>query len=520
MDGIQLQEQQATVRAPHERLKDWAYLGAMLAVLLAIYLHTIYTRQFWFDELSTLFITCTPTLREMFRAIPTDGNPPLYFLLARACLHLPIKVELALRLPALCAFLGAALCVYRFVRRHADIRYSFLAMSLFTAAGESSRHAYDARAYTLMLFFTGSALCCWRRACQSNRCIALTGLAGSVAGAILTHQYGIIYVLTPVMAGEAVRIWHRRRIDLPMLGAAFVSVPLLLLTYPPTLRAQKLLLDAIRRWPVFWAHPRLSDLTHYADMFPLLIPSLVLFVAPPVLLFYAATRRKDTLRASQIQMPIEDIAAATAAALLLPLMLLVTHLGTNYFRPRYGVGSTIGLAILTAMLLARFQATRLTAVLTVYACIISIVSARGVHIVHLQPDALLVSDSSSEPIVVASALEFSPAWWYANPQLRDRLHYLVDLSYPRQHSDILPEYSLALESAYTPMQMEDYHRFTSTHTHFLLYCYGEQRLEWILQRLAAEGWHLERLRSIPNPRMSDDEGPTYREMYEVTRTTG
>ncbi len=57
-----------------------------------------------------------------------------------------------------------------------------------------------------------------------------------------------------------------------------------------------------------------------------------------------------------------------------------------------------------------------------------------------------------EPIVVASALEFSPMWWYADRQMRPQLHYLADLDYARRlHSDLIPEYSQALERSYPPM---------------------------------------------------------------------
>jgi hypothetical protein len=54
--------------------------GWAMAILFAFFVTGVYAarlRPFWFDELSTLFMVDTPTIREMFRAIPTDGNPPL-----------------------------------------------------------------------------------------------------------------------------------------------------------------------------------------------------------------------------------------------------------------------------------------------------------------------------------------------------------------------------------------------------------------------------------------------------------
>src|SRR5215472_39523 len=92
-------------------------LGLVGAIYFVIAVYSALRRTFWFDELSTLFITSTPTLRTMFHAMPTDGNPPLYFLLARPLLYLPIKTELALRLPSAFAYLFTMFAIYWFVRR-------------------------------------------------------------------------------------------------------------------------------------------------------------------------------------------------------------------------------------------------------------------------------------------------------------------------------------------------------------------------------------------------------------------
>ena len=60
---------------PRERM----YLLAVAVVYLAIAIHSAVLKPFWFDELSTLFVSRVPTLMDVFRAAPVDGNPPLYF---------------------------------------------------------------------------------------------------------------------------------------------------------------------------------------------------------------------------------------------------------------------------------------------------------------------------------------------------------------------------------------------------------------------------------------------------------
>jgi uncharacterized membrane protein len=162
-------------------------------ILFAFFLtgvHAARLRPLWFDELSTLFMAGTPTLREMFRAIPADGNPPLYFLLARLSLHLHLGVELALRLPALLAYLLAALTIYRFVRRDASRIFALLSMSMFLGCS-IHRYAIEARAYSLLMAFTGITICSWQYYRQSGKRRALIGISLGAIGAIFTHQYGV-----------------------------------------------------------------------------------------------------------------------------------------------------------------------------------------------------------------------------------------------------------------------------------------------------------------------------------------
>lgn len=209
--------------------------------------------------------------------------------------------------------------------------------------------------------------------------------------------------------------------------------------------------------------------------------------------------------------------------LILPIMLVATHLGTGYFQVRYGIGSAMGISMLAGLGFARFRwrhAKLLAEGVMFYGLAFGLIDlwlAPTPKTPHPWNDPLLQAGNPQESIVIGSALEFSPIWWYSDSSMRSRLYYLADLPYAGQHSDILPEYSLALERAYTPMQMSDYHKFLKTHSRFLLYCYGEPRLEWVKQRLSESGWHLRLLEVAMRPRGEDDEEQPYRQLYEVTR---
>ncbi len=457
----------------------------------------------------------------MFRAVPTDGNPPLYFVLARLCLMLPIKAELALRLPAILAYFGAAVTVYWFARRDAGRSSAWLAMSAFLGCSISF-YALDARPYPLLLFFTGLALCCWQAYCRSGSRAALCGIALSVAGAVFTHQYGVIYTLLPVFAGEAVRVFRRKRIDPLVLVAGAAGAMTVFLTFPPMLRGQKPLLDAIRSCPAFSARPHFTDLKYYAGILPRFIPALVILGVVLLLLWIASAPKKE-VSATITRIPGEDWAAATAAALLLPVILLATRFGTNYYQPRYAIGSGLGIAMLCGMLFSRFRWRHAVSLAWTAAGYCLATGLIGLWVAAELPgvpswtDPLLRQGSPDEPIVVANATEFSPLWWYSDEKMRARVHYLADPGFTARQGGLVPEYSLTLERAYLPMPLDDYQTWLAGREHFLLYCSGDSGFEWIRQRLVDDAWRLTLLRSVPAVKAPGAKAQRNRELFEVSR---
>ncbi|HTD56514.1 MAG TPA: hypothetical protein VK670_14085, partial [Silvibacterium sp.] len=403
---------------------------------------------------------------------------------------------------------------------------AWLAMSVFLGSS-IAYYAVDARPYPLLLFFTGLALCCWQVYCVSGNRMALAGIALSVAGAIGSHQYGVIYTLFPLFAGEAARTLRRRKLDLAVWIAGAVGSLTVFLTFPPMLRGQKPLLEAIKACQTFAARPHWTDLKLYAAMLPRFIPVLVIFWLVILILWIAlAPKRERSTRPAGI--PVEDWAAAIAATLLLPLILIVARLGTNYFQGRYGIGSGLGIAMLCGMLLSQLRwryAAALGGVAAAYGLIAGLLVLRSAaklpEVLSWTDPVLRVGSSqelrSGEPIVIANATEFSPLWWYSDEQMRARIHYLTDASYTARQSWLVPEYSLLLERAYLPMRLDDYQTWLAGRRHFLLYCSGDPELEWIKHRLADEGWHLTLLQSAPAVKAPGAKVAGNREMYEVSR---
>lgn len=484
-----------------ERMKtgEIVCVSGIIAAFLFAEMHNARLRPLWFDELATLFVASQPTMSGMFHAMLADGNPPLYFLLVRLCLHLSVHTEVAVRLPSMLAFPASALAVFVFVRRITSFRFGLLSMCILLGSLTGTHYAVEARAYALLLMFTALLLCFWQSARKDrNRRWALPGIALCTACAVLTHQYGILYAVLPITTGEIVRWIVRKRLDRAVLMCVGLGSLPIFATYPPMLRAQGLLLSVIRGSATFWARPGWADLGCYQEMWPIVIPILVPILLFAFVLVSAVLPPAKVLPTNSVSVPPEDLAVADVLTMFVPILILLTHFGTNFFVSRYAIGSSLGIA-LTVGILAAYASARWRLISRLVPLIVLYGIASGILILWLaaKPDppidhgaSLFAAAPGSEPIVVASALEFVPSWWYADAVTRSRLHYLSDLQSAKAIPDMIPEYSLFLDRHQTPMQMEAYDSFVQSHRSFLIYSSGMPRLEWLQPRLWKEGWDL------------------------------
>jgi hypothetical protein len=463
-------------------------VAAVILSFITVSVHSARLRPFWYDEMSTFFISSIPGLREMLKGTVTDGNPPLYFLLARLCLKLPIQTELALRIPAIAGCVAAAMCVYRFVRHGTSASLALLSMTCFL--GSMARiYSIEARGYCILLAFAGLVLCCWQARIYGSK-LAPIGIALGVTGAILTHQYGVLYTTLPIFAGEAIATVRRRRLDLSVIGSVLTGSLMLLSTFPPMLRGQRVLLEAIRTAPAFWARPQIGHLALYPKYVPPFVAIVALIVGLFAPLIYA-TGVKPSIALPAKTKP-EEYAAVSTLALFLPIMLLVTHLRSGYFQERYAIGSAMGLAMLIGLVFSHGRLSAFAWPASLYCFTIALLglwhmSKPGFYVPQLDP--ILLSAGHEYQIVVDNPVQFYPAWWYADDNLRQRLHFLLDPPYAKTIDDFVGDYSIALEQPYLPMKIDSYAEFVAIHSRFFLYSHGEH--EWLIGRLAAEGWKIE-----------------------------
>ncbi len=499
-----------------------AHLSAHLLVFLAIVTYFARFGPLWFDEIFTVSISRLPSVQEMFKAMPADGQPPLQYFLTRLSLHVFGMNELAARLPELIAYGFAGLLIYRIVRKHGTAIEALFALDLFLSSIVAFTHAYLARPYGLLTAFTALTFASWQSATsrESNRLLPLSGVAIGIAGAILSHHFGIFHVGLFMTAGETVRIIRRRRLDWPMLAAGASGLSALIVTVPLIIRSHSLLGQAVLRSTDFWARPRLLDLfTGYLSMIgliPLIVASVALCLTPP-------GKPDADAPAPSSAVGCHEWTAAITLSLLLPAILLVSEFATGYFQLKYASGTVVGLSILCGWALPRITPRRahvqykfaLSSGLTVAFFAIWLAALQWARPIWRTPDRAtyisptLLNAPGHLPIVIPSFFDFAPDWWYAPPSLQKRVVYLTDPQYAEKQRDFLGELSLADDHAYLPFHVAPYRGFLSTHHAFLLLRSGQPRLNWIESRLKNSGWNLTVLTKSGKD-----------VLYKVTRTPG
>ena len=463
-------------------------------------------QRFDFDEIFTLYLSQLRGFDDLLRAVPADGNPPLYYLLAGLSQRLFGLTEFATRLPAIVAYIVASFCLYGFVRRRGPALAALFALLAFDTAA-TAVHVINARPYSLLLAFTAIALVSWQRAAEktSSRWLALACMALGIAGAIASHHFGVFHVGIPLALGEAWRLARHRRLDIPLYAAGAAGAAMLLFTVPLMAGTNGALLAHLSSSFEFYGRPRLADLGAYLDMVDWWL--LVAFGMASVLA--ARFFPEPSSMPSPDPIPAHEVAAAAGLVALVPIVLVLAWTVTGYFQGRYAVGASLGIAILLGFAASgRLRPVRGGAV-TVLLCVamfavaplaqeareaVALLRGRYVAPEILEPAGLMhLSPPPGQPIVVASADEYPALWWYSPPERRARLHYLSDLSFGVRQRDPLAELTLVAEQPFVPSKVDDYAAFLSAHRRFFLYCTIKAGVEcdpgtdWIRSRLLAEG---------------------------------
>jgi 4-amino-4-deoxy-L-arabinose transferase-like glycosyltransferase len=443
------------------------------------------SKPFWYDEVITLVIANSPDLSTAWKAaLACDASPPLPHLLTHLCVRWFGAGEISVRIPAIIGFWVFCLCLFRFTLKRVGIYYALAALLLPTVM-ETYYYSVEARAYGLELAFCGLALVAWQAAAErSNRFLALPGLALSIAGALLCHYYAALLYL-PLAGGEAVRLYHNRKIDWGV-WAAFAAGGASILWQISTV------FGVVQRSTSTWALPYHeqavefweSGLQHASSVLVLLLALLALSII-------LSRKRPDA--AASATPPLADYELAAGVLFLaIPVVgvagaFLVTHM----FSTRYVLIALAGFAFLTPMVAAHVSGGRalpgflLTAALGVGFGYLSMETPPSRNPFDNEP--MLREALQQGPVVVTDGQLFLQMWHYAPEPLRSRLVFVADnaaaVKYMGFHTI---DSGLTDLRHWSSVPVVEYRSFASPGREFLVY-QNILRPGWLISKVVDDG---------------------------------
>jgi hypothetical protein len=385
------------------------------------------------------------------------------------------------------------ICLFFFVAKRSNAAFGTVAM-LLPLLTMARTYAVEAKPYGSLMGWTGVALICWRYAKPGNRYHgwALAGLGIALACVTSSHFFGVVVGL-PLLAGEAVRYWERRRVDWALAGVMSLNYwPLVF--FVPILKAGG---------AVHGVHPWQRPLT--LGSIPTSFDLLLAEAAAPIFVcvLIAAAFRMWRPADGAVKVPPDELAAAGALALL-PVAAFpgLRVLGVRVMEEKYLIAMVMGVAILFAWSLCVLAGrsvvlgTVLAGVVLVWGCRDFV---RDLHwaqderfqVVNFAPPAA-VDSLGPVPIVIDSA-RFATLERYAAPAIAERIYYVIDPEARLKYTGTdAPDRSFLLNPGFFGRHVEPVKSFEAGHREFLLY----ERfpgISWMLRKYMDSGARVEML---------------------------
>lgn len=384
--------------------------------------------RMWIDELLTLHVAQLGGLGGAIEAAlkGADGIPPLYSTLASALLPVVGHEALAVRLPSTLGFCVMVLCLVSWCRRQ-GLSGVFAWIAPLLTATATLYYASDGRPYGLVLGAASGALLAWDQAISGRgRWFALPLLAISLSLAVAGHYYAVFFVAA-LGLGELARWYTVKRVDLAMLVAFGVPVLVLTAHYP-------LLAPAAQFQTFFWSPAAWDQLPAFYVSY--LLPSFGrIAILAMVALAVMPREERAAANGPEWNVPSHVWVALAAIALSPVVAVVVSVYVTRAFVDRYLLWATIGFALLLAMLFRRivnghvFAGTAATVVLAFLftgGLLRNAIAEPRLFRGESALQALEQVPPGQEPLVVTDLHVFEELSYYARPQVRARLVYLLD----------------------------------------------------------------------------------------------
>jgi hypothetical protein len=520
--------------------KPWRAVVLILLIYVPAALEASRNHPLWHDELFTYWIAQAPSLGDMWSDLRTlDLNPPLVYLLTRMSFRLLGVSTLATRLPEMIGFLVALLAIFRFVRLRLGALFALFTVGLLLGSNIAPL-SVDARPYTLMLGCLGIVLVGWQKAAgdsrpdprskrpAAGRMVSLGLVFFGVLGMLLSHIFAVL-ALASLLAAELWREYRNRAADWPMLTA--LCLPgLAIATYGPMLRNHG---GAI--YPKAFQPSGEKIFAFYIGSIERELVVLCL-TALAVLILCGVRRLRAGIPNTGPAWFFTAPEWIVIIGLFVSPLVLLFHLMLSHgaFFDRYGAVESFAVAMLTAVLLARWtlrdgQPNQSAALIgSVIVLLISgLWTAIPVELIHHR---LIPTVANSEPhpppcqaceeaaaldpnipLVDASGVAFVEMNQREPPTTLARLFYLTDPSASTQcaHANIFEQMPLLIARFHLAGHSEPYPVFIAQHPHFFVFGSYDYPEDWLLRKLVADHADVRVLGRV-------DDSYQNHELYEVT----
>lgn len=475
-----------------------------LVVFVFSYLFMMWYRAerklFWFDEIFTLYISKLPDFQSVIEALKhgVDFNPPLFYVWVRFTESIFWDYPLGVRMPAIIGVGLLCLCLYRFVRIRTTVIGGIVAC-LFPLVTGALYYAYEARPHGIVAGLAGLALVCWQSAVDPHQAKCriwwLGGMVTALACATLTHGYALV-IFAPLALGEFVRNIIRKQIDYAVWGAFAIASTSMLVPFW-MMHIVKQTLPA-----TFWSPKFMMVVESYQSN--LGYGTLIILFAISLILYkglFAGSLRAEELSLSGLG---KHELAACLGFIAIPFVVYLLSVVTGAPQlARYSLTCVLGFSaligvfvssntvlglgffvMLTTLIASNFLAFKYNTHISEPSSGSVVSTAKWEYNEHFK----IMENSSDQllpiAIFVGSKWDFSPEFYYASSQLRQRLIVLY-----WDKPDLLKDGYIKLQDCcHAPGKFAEANTFIKTHKSFLAVVNNFQAIKELehLSKLGAE----------------------------------
>jgi 4-amino-4-deoxy-L-arabinose transferase-like glycosyltransferase len=443
-------------------------IQAVLALLLASH------KPMSADELTTLAVAQQRSWSAIWNADfnKADGMPPLYHYIHGIFLRLPLRPEIALRLPSILGFSLLIPSLFAFVGRVSGWRSGFVA-ACFPLATGAYFFSYEARTYALTLGLTAVALFLWQQAHTRPHRVKYSAILALALGAAAAVNYNALYGFFPFFLAEAVSAIRKRQIHWTGFFALLAGLVPYGIYWPIMSRLQKYYGAG------FWAKPSLGLIVETVHSWANPDTALSVFLFTTIGMAVLLLFRKPDVQPETSSRPAspEEWSVCIGFCAVPAVVFVVASILRGGMVARYSITFIIGASLLVGYA-TRFLRTAFLNVIAV--CLLAaffIVAIQQLHKSTSPEEAAWRQHSDlkeyvtgDRPIVISDGLTYVQLAYYSSPKVRSRLYYIDDPAQALRylHTDTV-DLSIPILARYLPLQVMSFKDFTEHHASFLLY---------------------------------------------------